>query len=72
MDGLVEQLAQKLHADWLKGKVDAGVPSRPDPNGHEQILPWDQLHEDVKEANRRQARTAIDGIISLGYAITKT
>jgi hypothetical protein len=52
-----ELIAQSLHEDWMAAKAAQGISTRPHPQtGDEQMLPWDQLTDTVKEENRRMVR----------------
>lgn len=66
---LAEDVARYLHMDWFQAKKDQGVTSRPSPAGHEQMAVWEDLHPDIRADNVRQATTAIDAILSLGFTI---
>lgn len=69
---IVEAVSEQVHETWRKGKADQGVKSRPsNPGGHEQMLPWAELHESVKESNRDQVRTVISALEGAGYEINK-
>ena len=54
----LEQVAAAVREGWLARKRAEGVPSRPHPvTGDEQIAPWADVSEVVKEENRALVRT---------------
>lgn len=54
----VERVAAAVHESWLTRKRAEGVTSRPHPRtGDEQIAPWADVSEVVKEENRALVRT---------------
>ena len=59
---VTEQLAQAMHAAWLRAATGSGqiVGSRP------ALHPWEQLTEPVKEANRAQAREIGERLAAIG------
>ncbi len=63
--GTHEVLARNLHAVYLACVQDNG--SSPDPSPS--TLPWDDLSEDIKEANRRQADRIPLMLKEAGYRI---
>jgi hypothetical protein len=63
VSGSHELLARDLHAVYLAGTGEAGA--GPDAN-----LPWEQLSEEAKEANRQQADRIHRLLQSAGYSIS--
>jgi hypothetical protein len=54
----LERVAAAVHEGWLARKRAEGVPSRLHPvTGDEQIAPWADLSDVVKEENRALVRT---------------
>lgn len=51
LQGMTELIARERHAEWMRKRLAEGKPS-------EATVPWEQLREEYKEANRRFA----DGI----------
>jgi hypothetical protein len=51
LGGTNEVLARAIHAEYLRNRERQGVALGTDPA----VRPWDELREDLKESNRRQA-----------------
>jgi hypothetical protein len=51
-----EFVARRNHIDWVDTMQGAGVHSRPDPEGVEQICDWDYLSPTTKARNISMAR----------------
>lgn len=65
----VEQVAEKVHEAWLQTKLDQGVTSRPSSDGIEQMVPYDQLPDHLKELDRATVRAVFKAIDELGLAV---
>jgi hypothetical protein len=48
----VELVAAKIHDAWMEAKRAQGITSRPTEDGIEQMVPYDQLPEKVKDLDR--------------------
>jgi hypothetical protein len=61
-DELIEQLARAVHENYVREQLSDGVKidSRPS------MCAWDDLDEDLREANRAQARAIADKIREVG------
>lgn len=51
-DDLTEALSEAAHNAWLAEKKSRGVTSWPNERGFEQMVPYDECPEDVKEFDR--------------------
>ena len=51
-DDVVERMAEVAHNEWLAEKRRRGVTSWPNEHGVEQMLPYSELGEDVREFDR--------------------
>jgi hypothetical protein len=60
VDGeLIELVAADVHAAWIETKRAQGITSRPSADGVEQMVPYDQLPEDLKELDRSTVRAVL-------------
>ncbi len=70
---LTEQLAEKVHDSWAERRLSEGWrygPFRNDASKeHPNLVPYDQLHEQEKEYDRRSAMETIHMLLALGYRI---
>lgn len=55
----VEQLAEAAHEAWMAEKRRRGVTSWPNEHGFEQMVPYAELSEDVKEFDRIVVRAIV-------------
>lgn len=58
----IERMAEVAHNEWLAEKRRRGVTTWPNERGVEQMVPYDDLGEDVKEFDRIVVR-AIAGVL---------
>lgn len=58
----IEMLAEAAHNEWMAEKQRRGVTSWPNERGFEQMVPYHELSEDVKEFDRIVVRAMIDVI----------
>lgn len=56
----IEPLAESAHNEWLAEKKRRGCTSWPNERGFEQMVPYDQLEEDVKEFDRVVVRAMLN------------
>ncbi len=72
---VIEPLASQIHEGWMQERRAQGwaYGERRDDSRkqHPCLVAYDRLPESEKELDRRAARTAIAGLVELGYAITK-
>ncbi|HCC35687.1 MAG TPA: hypothetical protein DEQ02_08680 [Ruminococcaceae bacterium] len=61
LNSYIEQLAQAIHADFVKEMTAAGK------TDHSTAVPWDDLPEEFKESNRDVARNYGKKLNSVGY-----
>ena len=73
---LTEQIAENVHENWSKGRLEEGWtygPARDDARKITPCLvPYDQLSEGEKEYDRNTALETLKLILALGYTIEKT
>lgn len=71
-DQIIEQVSAKVHEDWMKNKLANGVTSRTfAETGEELMVPYEQLTEKAKDADRSTVRTTIKALESLGFLIVE-
>jgi len=61
LNSYVEQLAQTIHSDYLKKQLSASN------KDHSSAVEWDDLPENLRDANRAQARNISEHLRTLGY-----
>jgi len=61
----VEAVAAKVHEAWMAGKRAQGITTRPAEDGEEQMVPYEQLSEKAKEADRITVRTVYAALAEL-------
>lgn len=61
----IEVVSAKLHEAWIKTKLDQGITSRPAASGEEQMVPYDQLSEPLKELDRSTVRAVCKALEEL-------
>jgi len=70
---LVERLAARVHQEWMKQRQAEGWKWGPAHDAankeHPCLVPYAQLPEHEKDVDRRTARTAIQGLLDLGFEI---
>ncbi|MGO8795967.1 MAG: RyR domain-containing protein [Candidatus Sulfotelmatobacter sp.] len=62
----LEQLAMAAHSLYCADKVAQGLSAKEVPA----LVPWDQLPEDLRQANRAQVADIPDKLSILGYGLT--
>ena len=62
LNSYVEQLAQAIHADFVKERIAEGNAD------HQYAIPWEELPEGTKESNRDVARNYGKDLNAVGYA----
>lgn len=72
---LTEQIAENVHENWARSRMDQGWvygPARNDAEKtHPCLVPYDQLSEVEKEYDRQTAMETLKLIVALGYTIEK-
>lgn len=72
---LTELIAENVHENWAKGRVDNGWTYGEERNDKNKttpcLVPYDQLSEEEKEYDRKTAIETIKLIVALGYKIEK-
>ena len=61
----IEVVAEKVHDNWMKSKLNHGVTSRKSETDEELMVPYDQLSEDAKELDRGTVRAVYAAIEEL-------
>lgn len=56
---LVERVAADVHAAWMNAKRVQGITSRPSVDGIEQMVPYEQLPDHIKELDRATVRAVL-------------
>jgi len=62
LNSYIEQLAQKIHADFCQKETEQGR------SDAAYVKPWEQLPEDARKANRGQARSIAEKLTMIGHA----
>ena len=74
-NGLIEQLAERVHDAWQFEREKQGWTFGPARNDglkqHPSMRPYAELSESEKELDRASARATVEAIRSLGYEIVK-
>jgi hypothetical protein len=69
-DQMVEKLAAAMHESWMADCRKQGLSSRiSSVTGEEQMVPYDQLSETVKDFDRNGARAFLYTLDALGFAV---
>lgn len=75
LEELVEQLAQNVHENWAKSRLEEGWvygPVRDDARRTTPCLvPYGELSEEERDYDRRTALETVRQILKLGYAIRR-
>ncbi|MDD1653140.1 MAG: NAD-binding protein [Methanomicrobiales archaeon] len=66
LEGTHERIAHAVHEQYLVYQRETGVGAGQMPA----LVPWEDLPEDLKEANRRQADDIVGKLEGIGYGIT--
>lgn len=61
----IEIVAEKVHDDWMKSKLNQGVTSRKSETDEELMVPYDELSEEAKELDRGTVRAVYAAIEEL-------
>lgn len=61
----IEAVAAKVHDAWMKNKSASGIHSRKSEDGEELMVPYDQLSEKAKEADRASVNAVYNAIEEL-------
>lgn len=65
---LLEECAEAAHNKWLAEKRRRGVTTWPNERGFEQMVPYDQCPEDVKEFDRVVVGAIMGVLVKKGLA----
>lgn len=60
MDDLIEAVAADVHAAWMEAKLAQGITSRPSSDGIEQMVPYEDLPDHLKELDRATVRAVLN------------
>jgi len=72
MEEIIEKLAERAHSSWMESNEKNGITSRISSlTGEEQMVPYSELSEQVKEYDRAMVRGVLKDIDYLGYQIIK-
>ena len=75
LEALMEQIAENVHENWAKSRMDQGWilgPERSDEKKtHPCLIPYDELPEVEKDYDRQTATQTLKLILALGYTIEK-
>lgn len=66
---LIDQIAARVHDAWMAEKRAAGIVSRPSEDGIEQMVPYADLPEHIKDLDRATVRATLDALMAAGYSI---
>ena len=58
----IETVSSEVHQAWIEAKLAQGITSRPAATGEEQMVPYDQLTEPLKELDRSTVRAVFAAI----------
>jgi hypothetical protein len=58
-DELIESVSADVHAAWIETKKAQGITSRPSSDGIEQMVPYDELPDHIKELDRSTVRAVL-------------
>jgi hypothetical protein len=67
MMDLQEQLAAKVHEQWMASKRAQGVTSRRSESGEELMVPYESLSESAKDLDRGTVQAVLGALDSLGW-----
>ncbi len=62
----IETVAAAVHQAWIDAKLEQGITSRPSADGIEQMVPYDELPEHLKELDRATVRAVYLAISKCG------
>jgi hypothetical protein len=72
MEELVEELAAAAHDSWMESTRANGHTSRiSQATGEEQMVPYDQLSESIKDFDRNMVRGVLKNLDALGYQVAR-
>ena len=71
----LEPLARQVHDAWAQAKIEIGYSFGPETDDeartHKDLVPYEDLSDDVKELDRQTARRVIQALLGLGYEIVR-
>lgn len=68
-ESLIEPLAQAIHERFVKKQREEPDPTKRKPEDDPNMQPWDQLREDIRDENRKQARDIKTKLKSFNWGI---
>lgn len=75
LEELTEKLAQNVHENWAKSRMEQGWAYGPVRDDEKRttpcLVPYDQLPEEEKDYDRNTALQTLKMILALGYRIEK-
>lgn len=70
-DLMLETLSAAAHDGWMAEKLNQGIRSRKAEWGEEFMVPYAELSERAREADRSTVRSVLDAISRAGYKVVK-
>lgn len=75
VEELVETLASSNHDTWALGKIangyTMGKKTDDKKKTHKDLIPYEDLSEEIKEYDRQSVNSTIEALYALGYEIRK-
>lgn len=65
-EAIVELCAEAVHDKWVETKRSQGITSRPSESGVEQMVPYAELPEPLKDLDRGSVTAVVDVLVSRG------
>jgi len=65
IEAIIEVVSEKVHANWMQMKLDAGVTTRKLESGEELMVPYPKLSEAAKDLDRGTVRTVLSAAAEL-------
>lgn len=66
---LIELCAESVHDKWVETKRAQGVTSRPAEDGTEQMAPYADLPEHIKDLDRGSVEAVVDALVERGLLV---
>lgn len=60
---VIELCSREAHDQWMQSKRAAGFTSRPAEDGTEQMVPYEQLPEHLKDLDRATVRGVVETLV---------
>lgn len=61
----IELVSAKVHEAWMDGKLSKGITTRKSENGEELMVPYEELSEEAKDADRNTVKAVYAAIESI-------